>query len=285
MVTARAVAAWADADEPLRWTDDTHMTIGVAESLIACDGFDGTDMARRFVDHYDAQPWRGYGPGPPIVFDQIRGGARWDEPAAELFDGQGSFGNGAAMRAAPVGVFAAHDLAATARIARDTARITHAHERGMDGAAIQACAVAWLVTVTPTPHWLTALALMDELRAVAHTDALRSKLQDVERLSRQASPARAVRVLGNGIAAEEAVPAALFAFIRHIGSFTDAVTQAVRLGGDTDTIAAMTGALAGAFSGASAIPAAWRTRLEAAEHIETLADDLFAAAASHHSDT
>jgi hypothetical protein len=64
------------------------------------------------------------------------------------------------------------------------------------------------------------------------------------------------------IAADEAVPAALFAFIRHIGWFTDAVLQAVHLGGDTDTIAAMTGALAGAFHGVAAIPERCRARLE-----------------------
>jgi poly(ADP-ribose) glycohydrolase ARH3 len=278
MVDTRALVAWADAGEPLRWTDDTHMTIGVAESLIACGGFDGPHMAGRFVENYDADPRRGYGPGPPIVFDGIRGGARWDEPAAALFGGRGSFGNGAAMRAAPVGLFASHDPGAAARIARDTARITHAHELGQDGAAVQACAVAWLVTAPPTPHWLTALGLMDELRAVVRSEDFHRKLRDVERLSPQAPPSGAVSILGNGIAAAEAVPAALFAFIRHIGSFADAVMQAVRLGGDTDTIAAMTGALAGAFHGASAIPAHWCARLEAAQHLDALADDLLAAA-------
>lgn len=86
-----------------------------------------------------------------------------------------------------------------------------------------------------------------------------------------------------GIAAAEAVPAALFAFIRHIDSFTDAVTQAVQLGGDTDTIAAMTGALAGAFHGTTAIPTPWRTRLEACDRLDALAEELFAAAARQRS--
>ena len=66
----------------------------------------------------------------------------------------------------------------------------------------------------------------------------------VERLAANAPAYEAAAVLGTGIAAAEAVPAALFAFTRHIDSFTDAVTQAVQLGRDTDTIAAMTGALA-----------------------------------------
>ena len=278
LVRKDALAAWAHGSEPLRWTDDTHMTIGIAESLIACGGFDGGHMANRFVTNYDAEPWRGYGAGPPIVFDGIRAGANWDEPAAALFGGQGSFGNGAAMRVAPAGLFAWCDMNEVARIARDTARITHSHELAMDAAAVQACAVAWLVAAAPTRHWLTALWLIDELRATARSDTLRRKLRDVERLAAQAPPREAARVLGNGIAATEAVPAALFAFARHIDSFADTVIAAIRLGGDTDTIAAMAGALAGAFHGREAIPERWRTRLEARDRIDALADELFAVA-------
>lgn len=281
-VNAADLAAWIHADTPLRWTDDTHMTIGIAESLIACDGFNGQHMAGRFVANHDAQPWRGYGAGPPIVFDALRRGAAWDEPAAALFDGQGSFGNGAAMRAAPVGLFSSHDPADAARLARQTARITHAHELAQDGAAVQACAVAWLATAAPTPHWLTAPGLMQELRAVTCTDVFTAKLAAVERLVGNAPAYEAAAALGTGIAAAEAVPAALFAFVRHIDSFTDAVTQAVQLGGDTDTIAAMTGALAGAFHGVTAIPTPWRTRLEAYDRLDALADDLFTAAARQH---
>lgn len=65
---------------------------------------------------------------------------------------------------------------------------------------------------------------------------------------------------------------------------TDAVTQAVQLGGDTDTIAAMTGALVGALHGVTAIPTPWRSRLEARDRLEALADDLFTAAARQHAD-
>ncbi|MBW3604934.1 MAG: ADP-ribosylglycohydrolase family protein [Actinobacteria bacterium] len=283
-VNATDLAAWIHADAPLRWTDDTHMTIGVAESLIACGGFDGQHMAGRFVANHNAEPWRGYGAGPPIVFDGLRRGAAWDEPAAALFDGQGSYGNGAAMRAAPAGLFAVHDVADAAHLARQTARITHAHEFAQDGAALQSSAVAWLTTAAPTPHWLIALGLMQELRLVARTDVFQDKLAAVERLAGNVPVDDAAALLGTGVAAAEAVPAALFAFTRHIDSFTDAVTCAVQLGGDTDTIAAMTGALAGAFHGATAIPTPWRNRLEASDRLESLADELFTVAARQRAD-
>jgi len=51
-----------------RWTDDTHMMIGVAESLIENEGFDGNHMAQTFIHNYEREPWRGYASGPPQVF-------------------------------------------------------------------------------------------------------------------------------------------------------------------------------------------------------------------------
>jgi len=81
----------AAREAPLVYTDDTHMMIGVAESLVATKGFDGRDMARRFIENYTLEPWRGYGPGPPRVFRLIRSGEPWDTAATWLYGG-GSFG-------------------------------------------------------------------------------------------------------------------------------------------------------------------------------------------------
>ncbi|MCM8762512.1 MAG: ADP-ribosylglycohydrolase family protein, partial [Candidatus Omnitrophica bacterium] len=81
-----------------RYTDDTAMMIGVAESLIICKGVNGDDMAERFIHNYLREPWRGYGLGPPRIFNMIlRNGRKWDDILdRELYPG-GSFGNGAAM--------------------------------------------------------------------------------------------------------------------------------------------------------------------------------------------
>jgi len=81
----------------LRYTDDTHMTIGVAESLIACKGFDVRHVVQRFIGNYDNEPWRDYAPGPPKIFDLIKQGRSWNKAAVEIYP-DGSFGNGAAMR-------------------------------------------------------------------------------------------------------------------------------------------------------------------------------------------
>ncbi|SHJ43032.1 ADP-ribosylglycohydrolase family protein [Desulfofundulus thermosubterraneus] len=104
LVSHSEIHAIAEKTKILRYTDDTHMALGVAESLIACRGFNGRHMAETFVRNFEQEPWRGYGPGPPRVFRRIKLGARWDRAAEDVYPG-GSFGNCAAMRAAPVGLF------------------------------------------------------------------------------------------------------------------------------------------------------------------------------------
>jgi poly(ADP-ribose) glycohydrolase ARH3 len=103
MAARKEVGQIARIEHALRYTDDTHMTIGVAESLVENRGFDGANMAERFADNYAKEPWRGYGPGPPRVFWLLRQGEAWDKAASRVYPG-GSFGNGAAMRVAPVGL-------------------------------------------------------------------------------------------------------------------------------------------------------------------------------------
>lgn len=266
------------SQDQLRWTDDTHMTIATTESLAAAGGFDGADMAQRFIAAHAREPWRGYGPGPPQVFAAIRAGAPWDEPARELFGGSGSFGNGGAMRAAPAGLLCYRDIHSAAHLARRCAAITHRHELGLQGAALQAAAVAWLVSAHPASDWARGPVLLDDLRAVAPAQQFQTQLDALRDLPVDTTPEQAGTRLGNGIAAFEAVPAALWAFLRHPGSFADAVRSAILMAGDTDTIAAMTGALSGAFLGASAVPDQWRQRVEAAGRITALADQLCTAA-------
>jgi poly(ADP-ribose) glycohydrolase ARH3 len=283
-VAADAVRRWAADGGALRWTDDTAMTISVAESLIARGGFDGGDLMRRFVVRYRAEPDRGYGGGPPQIFAAVADGAAWDEPAQQLFGGTGSYGNGAAMRVAPVGLFHHDALHRVAEVARDTARLTHTHALGLQGAAVQAYAVAWLTGARHEPGRSSAGALLAEVRRVGPAPQLQAAfdvIADVQQRrdsGQHVDPDEIARRVGTGIAAVEAVPAALHATLANPGSFADAVTYAVALGGDTDTVAAMAGALSGVLLGHRAIPTAWLDRLEDHERLVTLADDLLTAA-------
>jgi poly(ADP-ribose) glycohydrolase ARH3 len=188
------------------------------------------------------------------------------------------------MRVAPAGLFAHADLDLAVRLGRDTARPTHTHELALQGAAVQAYAVAWLTSADRHPGRWTARSMLDDLRSVATADEYRRAFDILTEAEEQRAAdgpvqtSRVVREVGTGIAAAEAVPAALHAALTHLTSFADAVVYAVTLGGDTDTVAAMTGALVGAFVGHGDIPAAWLARLEQHEQLVALADDLCAAA-------
>jgi len=261
-------------DRQLPYTDDTAMTIGVATSLLSRGGFDGAHLAETFAEAYRQEPWRGYGAGPPRIFAGIERGVPWDQAAAELYGGTGSFGNGAAMRTAPASLAAHPDLDAVATLAAQTASVTHTHPIGIDGAVVQACAVSaligWEVDVP-----VEAAALTERLRPYVATSEFERALDAVTGLSPDATTQDVIATLGNGIEALRSVPTALYVLTRHADSFETAVRFAIGLGGDADTIGAMTGALAGALLGASAIPPSWRERVEGAAQLRELADRLW----------
>jgi len=257
----------------LRYTDDTHMTLGMAQSLVSCEGFDGDHMANLFSHNYNAEPWRGYGAGPPRVFRLIEQGVPWYKASSVLFNGSGSYGNGAAMRVSPAGLMACRDLERVTRLARQSGLITHSHELGLEGAVMQACAIAMLVHQSPenNPEPSSFLGL---LKSCLNSPLYLEKIDQIQLLLPAASREKVIANLGNGIEAFNSVPTALYSFFRHAGSFSEAVLYAISLGGDTDTIASMTGALAGAHLGEDAIPSAWRNQMEGREQLRDLADAL-----------
>ena len=85
-----------------------------------------------------------------------------------------------------------------------------------------------------------------------------------------------VETFGNGIRAEQAVPAAIFAFLyKGCVSFEESINYAISLGGDTDTIASMTGAISGAFWGIDNIPELWRKMCEGVEDALEFANKIY----------
>ena len=89
----------------IHYTDDTAMAIGLAESLIQSGGLDQQDLGETFRKNYLREPWRGYASGPPTLFAMVlKEMIPYTNAAKQLFEGQGSLGNGAAMRVAPLGL-------------------------------------------------------------------------------------------------------------------------------------------------------------------------------------
>jgi poly(ADP-ribose) glycohydrolase ARH3 len=255
----------------LSYTDDTAMAIGLAESMIEKGGIDEQHLGDTFRKNFRQEPWRGYAAGPPTVFAMVEDhGLSYREAARRLFRGKGSFGNGAAMRIAPLALcfYASPDLYEKARA---SAEITHAHVVGIDGAAVQAAAIAEAVRCAPEEP-LRPREFVTKLESVTRTSEVRQKLALVKRLLTDgAAPSLAAKVLGQSVAVHESMPFALFAFARHAQSFEDCLFCAILNGGDRDTLGAMACAVSGAYLGVAAIPHAWVRKLENRSCIENLA--------------
>lgn len=260
------------AVHPLRYTDDTAMTLALAESLLAVGGLNEDHVAKAFARSWQREPHRGYGAGTAALLARVADGEAWDAASRSQFQGQGSFGNGAAMRVAPVALYAAANPGRTSALARRSAWVTHAHPLAIDGAAVQAVAVATALA-HPGPQPLEPQDFLADVYTAAEP-LLAERLRTVAFLLPDATPDQVGEQLGTGVAAHEAVPAAILAFLRHPRSYADAVRFAISLGGDTDTIACMAGAIAGASLGESAIPQRWVGRTEGAATLRALAERL-----------
>src|SRR5918993_12991 len=128
--------------EQLTYTDDTQLTIAVAEALLAAGAADEQALCDAFAANYE--PGRGYGQGARRIIEAMASGGDWRLLARTILPG-GSLGNGAAMRAAPVGLLFHDELDRVAEQAAASARPTHLHPIGIEGAQLVALAVAVVV--------------------------------------------------------------------------------------------------------------------------------------------
>jgi poly(ADP-ribose) glycohydrolase ARH3 len=239
------------SNDTLFYTDDTEMTLGVAEALIEHGEVRGPDLMARFAANY--HPERGYGRGARQILETAQAGGDWRAVAENVFPG-GSFGNGAAMRVAPVGLFFHADHDKVWEQARLSARPTHRHPAGIEGAQVLALAVAMAVKGGPIDRKAFLKALLDRCRTEEFQWALRTALK----LRRGDS----VAGLGSTLHAHRSVVTAVACFLGSPEYYDLAVGRAICLGDDTDTLAAMTGALCGAYGGSHAVPAGLVEKLE-----------------------
>jgi poly(ADP-ribose) glycohydrolase ARH3 len=201
-------------------------------------------------------------------------GISYVEAAKALFGGSGSFGNGAAMRVTPAGLFF-HRANNLYDEACASAEVTHAHPVGKDGAAVLAIAIAQTLKLNPEEPWSSS-EFLSRLGHLARTPEIRKKMESVQKLMRvQAPPHVAADRLGQSVAVDESMPFALYSFLRHPESFEECLLCAVLNGGDRDTLGAMAGALSGAYLGIERVPNVWRRKLENREMIENLASSLW----------
>ncbi|MFJ8495035.1 ADP-ribosylglycohydrolase family protein [Streptomyces sp. NPDC094038] len=244
---------------PWQWTDDTEMACSVVAVLAAHDRVDQDALAHSFAAHHDFD--RGYGPAVNRLLRLVREGGDWRELAAGLFDGRGSWGNGAAMRIAPLGAWYADDPEQATHQAEISAYPTHQHREAVAGAMAVAAAAALVAAPDgpPSPE-----ALLDGVVALVPRSAVGQGLRRARDMLDYGDAGTVAAVLGCGrrTTAHDTVPFALWSAARALGDYGTGFWATAQVGGDVDTNCAIVGGvLAGARAGAP--PAAWAERTEA----------------------
>ncbi|RKT07325.1 ADP-ribosylglycohydrolase [Streptomyces sp. 3211.6] len=245
--------------EPWQWTDDTEMACSVVAVLAAHGRIDQDALASSFAEHHDFD--RGYGPAVNRMLRLIREGEDWRTLAAELFNGQGSWGNGAAMRIAPLGAWYAEDPEQATHQAEISAYTTHQHREAVCGAMAVAAAAALAATPAGPP---SAEELLDGVIALVPRSAVGAGVRRARDMLDYGDANTVAAVLGCGrrTSAHDTVPFALWSAARALDDFERAFWTTAQVGGDVDTTCAIVGGILGA-RGDSALPQTWLARTEA----------------------
>lgn len=251
---------------------------------------------------YYENPNRGYGNSAAIIYSKLRNQKATEEdplrPARELFDGRGSVGNGASMRISPVALFY-HDQSTEtlADAVKRSAEITHTNCEAINGAIFQAFAIQQALQAQRIDSAAFIADLEAKMNKIENRNGEKEtdyclKLHEILRLlSTDPSDEQVINRLGNGIQAYSSVPTALYCFLRATRNadttsmdaqklFRTTIENAISLGGDTDTIASMAGALAGSFFGDTAISANVLRHCEGHETLERISEQLLEASQS-----
>lgn len=248
---------------PGQWTDDTSMALCLAESLIAHGKVEPRDLMTRFVNWYR----HGVNSATGTCFDigeatrkALHRFERNGDPLAGATD-EASSGNGSIMRLAPVAIVWHRDKETARAAAQAQSRTTHGSPT-----ALAACD-------------LLAAVLVDAIATGAKDQALRQPTvggpPDIAAIAAGAWVGKSRDAIRSSGYAAHTLEAALWAVLSSAG-FRDAVLLAANLGDDADTVAAVTGQIAGALWGLSGIPEAWLARLAWRREIEALGRRLFA---------
>jgi ADP-ribosylglycohydrolase len=244
------------------YTDDTMMALSIYACLSRFGRIDQDWLASDFARRYDMG--RGYGPAMHRYLGAIWQGADWRVEAPALFGGSGSFGNGAAMRVAPLGAYFADDLPAVVENARLSAEVTHAHPEGIAGAiaVAVAAAFAWrLRGASPLPRERNYLEMV---KPHIPDSEVHEGVRRAAGLAPGCSSRLAVSALGNGtrVSAQDTVPFALWCAARHLDDYEEALWLTVSGLGDRDTTCAIVGGIVTAHTGIDGIPDEWRRSRE-----------------------
>ncbi|MFB8400428.1 ADP-ribosylglycohydrolase family protein [Streptomyces sp. NPDC055912] len=251
--------------EPLwQWTDDTAQALVLLRELAGGGGtVDQERLALGLAAAYADDTHRGYGASMHDVLRRIGAGEPWREVVAGQFGGQGSWGNGAAMRVAPLGAWHAADLDVVAEQAARQSTVSHNHPEAVAGAVAVALAAALAARSRGGPAPARPEFLGDVAARLPDGD-VRSGLRIAARMPERTSVRHAAEVLGSGyrMSGPDTVPYALWCAAGHLDDLHEGLWLTVAGRGDIDTTCAIAGGVIAARTGVTALPAAWHAARE-----------------------
>jgi ADP-ribosyl-[dinitrogen reductase] hydrolase len=229
--------------KPGQYSDDGQFSIEIASSLIENHGFNPDDLAKRYVQLFESNKIRGYGRTTLLAIQNLQSGKHWSESGIK-----GSYGNGTAMRSAPFGIYFRNDLYSLVNICKIDSAITHASDEAEAGSIAIALAAAYAVNNDMKN-------LIEKICDQIPNSKVKNIIYTLDTLvsSKDITPEQALRVIGTKADVRETVPAAIYCFLK-LTNYHDAVITAIKAGNDTDTTAAIVGALFGAKNGMKNIP-------------------------------
>ena len=268
------------------WTDDTILTVALAESIVDQRGLNLEDIAKRQLAEYEArllpdgQVRGGFGSTTRKGFQNLQKGI------SPLQSGvMGGPGNAPAMKMAPLGLYmdAIRNFSwETLEFAGRIGKITHLDTRSVVSGVVQALAVSTLLHTEPCyskEQFLYFLVKIceeyeDPSAAALKGGSLTSRLQWVQQ-HQEATCETAFRTLRNSSKVFESYPFALFMFQEYWDEPLEGLLETINYGGDCDTTGAIFGALAGARHG-MVFPSDWLAVLQERERLERLGQQIFA---------
>jgi ADP-ribosyl-[dinitrogen reductase] hydrolase len=240
-----------------QYTDDTLMSMALAASLVG------------YLEWYNSGNTRGIGTTTARAMENLKLGATWQESGIQRgYDNLPAAGNGTAMRAAPIGLVYRHHPDKLLEVAMQDASITHNSLEPKMGSIAVALGTALLAN-GEEPH-----QIMKQVIEILPEDCMVStKLQLARTLLGQPGPnALNLAQIGSSGYVPETVAAAFYCLCA-TNNLQDCVVMAVKAGGDTDTTAAVAGALAGTYYGLEGLPEEYRA-VENFQLLQNLTDEL-----------
>jgi ADP-ribosylglycohydrolase len=251
------------------YTDDTQLTLHTAEALIQGSGFNENNFIREYVKWLDDPP---IGPGFGCIssIQKLKYGISWQKAASN------SGGNGTAMRVSPIGLFYCKDIKNLTSAAIKSSIITHSHPAASVGAVVIARAIAFLIDKSIEASFSIDDFFNTIISSISNSqeDIWEEFIEILNRVSKSLNisvEAGLIKFSQVGVKAPffiedylgkafvhpytlSTVACALFVFLKNLNSFEDCIIQLATAGGDSDTVGAIGGSLAGAYFGLGNIP-------------------------------